>query len=259
MCKRGVNMVPKQIKNILTKKIKRIKKVNDRYLYVFGPVRLPIELNQGTHTFQWYSYLTTEVDVPAEEFIDRIPDLQAADWQHSSILTYGEFHQSENPKVRLHSICHTGDIFGSQRCDCGSQLKSAFESIVAHGSGAVCYIANHEGRGIGLFSKTMAYELQDNGYDTVEANIALGYPAELRSFEEVSAVLTWLRNKPITLLSNNPIKAKQLTKYAVQVQGVEPLFGQVNEHNERYLTVKMNQMDHQLTPLEKLKVGTHHD
>ena len=219
-------------------------------IHLFGPVNMPIQIEEQTHSFQWYTWLT-HPDLPSdpEALLDRINRLPLADWQQSSVLTYGDFSDAELAKVRIHSICHTGDIFGSQRCDCGSQLKSAFRQIVAFGAGAVVYVADHEGRGIGLFNKSLAYALQEHGFDTAEANLALGHLLDERSYQDVAVVLTLLRKSPIRLLSNNPEKLQSLRKHGVNVDGAETLHGDVSDFNRSYLEIKKQRFNHTLETL----------
>ena len=153
-------------------------------------------------------------------------------------------NNDEEALIRMHSICHTGDIFGSKRCDCGFQLKQSMQMIVENGSGALFYLANHEGRGIGLFSKAMAYILQENGSDTVEANEKLGFVDDSRNYSDAIEVLKALRSKPVTLITNNPKKLKALKDAGLSVSGRTPLWGDVSEYNERYLQTKIHHSGH---------------
>ena len=129
----------------------------------------------------------------------------------------------------MHSICHTGDIFGSKRCDCGYQLHQSMKMIAEHGCGAIFYLADHEGRGIGLFSKSLAYLLQQEGYDTVEANQALGFEDDTRSYEGAIRVLRELRENPVTLITNNPKKLNALKKHGLAAKDHIPLWGGLTE------------------------------
>ncbi|ASI98335.1 bifunctional 3,4-dihydroxy-2-butanone-4-phosphate synthase/GTP cyclohydrolase II [Thermococcus celer] len=153
----------------------------------------------------------------------------------------------EVPLVRIHSECLTGDTLGSSRCDCGSQLTNALRMIAQNG-GILLYL-QQEGRGIGLKNKIKAYELQDSGLDTVEANEALGFKADERDFSVAYQMLKALGVSKVRLLTNNPRKAKALEELGIEVVEVIPLFGEVNEVNRPYLEVKMLKLGHDLKPL----------
>jgi len=232
-----------EVMSIIEKKIQMIK-TKDEAIYLVGPVRLPVRLDSKTHIFHWYSWLKLNEIIDFGELINRLPSLNLAEFQQSSVLVYGDFEHSEHALVRLHSICHTGDIFGSERCDCGFQLKQSFQMIVEHGSGAIFYLANHEGRGIGLFSKTLAYVLQENGYDTVDANLSLGFQDDERKYDEAIQVLKALRTKPVSLITNNPNKLMALRDSGMNVIGRTPLWGGVSKHNEKYLKTKIERSGH---------------
>lgn len=147
------------------------------------------------------------------------------------------------PLVRLHSECLTGDVLGSLRCDCGSQLQRALEITGAEG-GMVLYVRGHEGRGIGLGQKMLAYDLQDGGLDTVEANLALGHPADARDYDVAAAMLHHLGVTRIRLMSNNPAKAEGLADYGIEVVEQVTLTGDVTSENLRYLETKRERMAH---------------
>jgi len=214
-------------------------------IYLVGPIKLPVNLYGETVEFQWYCWLNCdEVTEDFERIIDKLSAANLAEFQQSSVLTYGDFQNEDNAIIRMHSICHTGDIFGSKRCDCGFQLKQSMKMIVDHGNGALLYLANHEGRGIGLFSKALAYILQENGYDTVEANQALGFVDDSRNYSDAIMVLKALRCKPVTLITNNPKKLKALQESGLSVSGRESLWGDVSEYNEKYLQTKINRSGH---------------
>jgi 3,4-dihydroxy 2-butanone 4-phosphate synthase/GTP cyclohydrolase II len=151
----------------------------------------------------------------------------------------------ENVLVRMHSECLTGDVFGSLRCDCGSQLQAALRQISEKGRGVIVYL-KQEGRGIGLHNKIRAYELQDQGHDTVEANAALGFKPDLRDYGIGAQILLDLGLKKICLLTNNPRKIVGLEGYNLEVTGREPLRVGRGEHNEGYLDTKRSKLGHLL-------------
>ncbi|HSP21640.1 MAG TPA: GTP cyclohydrolase II [Planococcus sp. (in: firmicutes)] len=230
--------------SVLKNKIQLIK-MDEEAIYLVGPIRLPVSLNGSTVEFQWYSWLKhDEVTEDYGSIIEKLSSSSLAEYQQSSVLVYGNFHNSEEALIRMHSICHTGDIFGSKRCDCGFQLKQSMQQITDHGSGALFYLANHEGRGIGLFSKAMAYVLQENGYDTVEANESLGFVDDSRNYEDAIAVLKQLRTKPVTMMTNNPKKLSALEKSDLAIAGRVALWGDKSEYNEKYLQTKISRSGH---------------
>jgi len=151
--------------------------------------------------------------------------------------------------VRMHSECLTGDVFGSQRCDCGAQLDAAMAAIAAEGRGVVLYLRGHEGRGIGLLSKLRAYQLQDNGADTVDANLELGLPADAREYSTGAQMLADLGVGPLRLLTNNPDKVRGLSGFGIEVTGRVPLPVAATPDNLRYLIAKRDRLGHQLGEL----------
>jgi len=153
--------------------------------------------------------------------------------------------------IRVHSECLTGEAFGSLKCECGPQLQSALDTVEAEG-GVVIYLRGHEGRGIGLINKLRAYRLQEDGYDTLEANIALGLPADARDYGAATAILKDLGVSTVRLLSNNPEKARQLEERGVTVTELVPLVVGVGEFNEGYLETKRDKMGHALPTDEVL-------
>ena len=172
-------------------------------------------------------------------------------WQ---VATYPTLNQREhavikfgrsgtNPLVRIHSECFTGDVLHSQRCDCGDQLELSISLIEASGYGYIIYLRNHEGRGIGLSEKIKAYQLQDQGMDTVDANIALGHQVDARKWNDAVAIAKNLGLKTLTLLTNNPIKVA-----AIEDAGItciqQHLLVEVNRFNEKYLTTKESKLGH---------------
>lgn len=233
-----------RVLSVLEDKIQLIK-TDKGAIYLVGPIRLPVNLYGETVDFQWYCWLNCdEVTESYERIIEKLSSANLAELQQSSVLAYGDFSHVDDAIIRMHSICHTGDIFGSKRCDCGYQLKQSMKMIVEHGAGALFYLANHEGRGIGLFSKAMAYILQENGYDTVEANQALGFVDDSRNYSDAIQVLKALRSKPVTLMTNNPKKVEALINAGLTVSERKPLWGDVSEFNEKYLKTKINKSGH---------------
>ena len=147
-----------------------------------------------------------------------------------------------NPLVRIHSECFTGDVLHSMRCDCGEQLDLAMERIAEEGNGIIVYL-RQEGRGIGLVNKLKAYNLQDEGMDTVEANIALGFSAELRDYDNASKILKNLGINKVRLLTNNPSKVEELEKKDFVVEQVTHK-SEANDENRDYLETKASKMNH---------------
>jgi GTP cyclohydrolase II len=214
-------------------------------IYLVGPIRLPVNLMGETVEFQWYCWLNCdEVTEDIERIIAKLSSANLAELQQSSVLVHGDFRNADRALIRFHSICHTGDIFGSKRCDCGYQLKQSMKHIAEYGNGALFYLANHEGRGIGLFSKALAYILQENGYDTVDANHKLGFADDVRDYGDAIEVLKALRSKPVTLMTNNPRKWEALKAAGLDVEDRVQLWGDVSEYNEKYLKTKIERSGH---------------
>lgn len=151
--------------------------------------------------------------------------------------------------TRVHSECLTGDVFGSERCDCGPQLDEALRAIVAEGRGVVVYLRGHEGRGIGLVAKLQAYQLQDGGRDTVDANLDLGLPADARHYGTATQVLRDLGIGSVRLMTNNPDKTASLEDFGIHVAERVPLAIHPTEHNQAYLQTKRDRMGHELPDL----------
>ena len=164
--------------------------------------------------------------------------------EHLAIIR-GDPSDKPGVLVRMHSECMTGDVFGSMRCDCGEQLVAAMRQIDAEGQGAVVYL-RQEGRGIGLGNKVKAYELQDEGLDTVEANEKLGFKPDLRDYGIGAQILLDLKLHSIRLLTNNPRKIVGLDGYDIEITGTEALQVEPNQHNERYLETKRSKLGHTL-------------
>ncbi|MFC1416052.1 bifunctional 3,4-dihydroxy-2-butanone-4-phosphate synthase/GTP cyclohydrolase II [Streptacidiphilus cavernicola] len=158
----------------------------------------------------------------------------------------GRLPEGENVLVRVHSECLTGDVFGSLRCDCGPQLRASLDRIAAEGRGVLLYLRGHEGRGIGLLPKLRAYQLQEAGRDTVDANLELGLPADARDYAAAARILDDLGVRSVRLLTNNPEKHLALESHGLTVKEREPVEVQAGEHNLRYLTTKRDRMGHQL-------------
>lgn len=167
------------------------------------------------------------------------------DGQHHLALVCGEVADRRDVLVRVHSECLTGDVFGSRRCDCGHQLRQAMRQIAQAGRGVIVYM-RQEGRGIGLGPKIQAYKLQEHGYDTVEANQKLGYPADLRDYGLGAQILVELGLKTIRLLTNNPKKLVGLEGYGLEVVEQVPIRVPPNPHNARYLRTKREKLGHTL-------------
>jgi len=155
------------------------------------------------------------------------------------------------PLVRVHSGCVTGDVLGSLRCDCGRQIAAALQKIEAEGCGVVVYVASHEGRGIGLANKIKAYHLQEEGYDTVEANQALGFPADMRNYGLGAQVLADLGITEMRLMTNNPQKYAAMEGYGLRVVERIPLESRPTEYNEKYLQTKKEKMGHLISAVEQ--------
>ncbi|MHB8841793.1 MAG: bifunctional 3,4-dihydroxy-2-butanone-4-phosphate synthase/GTP cyclohydrolase II [Candidatus Aquicultor sp.] len=166
-------------------------------------------------------------------------------------LVKGEVNGQENVLVRVHSECLTGDIFHSLRCDCGDQLETALKMIDEEGKGVLLYILGHEGRGIGLLNKLRAYELQDHGRDTVQANNDLGFPADLRDYGMGAQILADLGLSSIRLMTNNPKKIVGLEGYGLNIIERVPLQVKPTDYNIHYLQTKKEKMDHMLENVDR--------
>src|SRR5882757_246998 len=165
------------------------------------------------------------------------------DGQHHLALVRGNVAQKKNVLVRVHSECLTGDVFGSRRCDCGPQLQQAMKQVAEAGCGVVVYM-RQEGRGIGLAPKIKAYKLQEQGYDTVQANQKLGFDMDLREYGLGAQILTDLGLKTISLLTNNPKKVVGLEGYGLKILHQVPIKVKPNPHNARYLKTKREKLGH---------------
>ena len=187
-----------------------------------------------------------EVDMPTEYGHFRlIPFRQKSNRMEHIALIKGEWKEDEPILVRVHSSCATGDIFGSERCDCGEQLHKAMRMVEKEGKGVVLYL-NQEGRGIGLMAKIAAYKLQEQGYDTVDANIHLGYDPDERDYGVGAQILSMLGVRKMRLMTNNPVKRVGLEAYGLEIVEDVPIEIRPNPYNERYLRTKQERMGHAL-------------
>jgi 3,4-dihydroxy 2-butanone 4-phosphate synthase/GTP cyclohydrolase II len=160
-------------------------------------------------------------------------------------LIKGEWEKDEPVLVRVHSSCFTGDILGSLRCDCGDQLHKAMEMVEEEGRGVILYM-NQEGRGIGLLNKLKAYRLQEQGMDTVEANLHLGFQMDQRDYGVGAQILRHLNVTKLRLMSNNPRKRVGLIGYGLEIVENIPIICDPNPHNEKYLATKKSKLGHEL-------------
>ncbi len=190
----------------------------------------------------------TQVEVPIRtadgfEAIGKVATFHGLhDGREHLAIQLGELREGERPLVRMHSECLTGDVFGSTRCDCGPQLRESMELVAAQG-GWLLYL-RQEGRGIGLYNKLDAYELQDGGADTYEANRQLGFGDDQRDYRAAAQMLDALGVSAVRLLSNNPDKQAQLERHGIDVDRREPTGVFVTADNERYLRAKVDHTGH---------------
>ena len=186
------------------------------------------------------------VDLPTAWGDFRItPFRQKSNGLEHVALTKGEWTEDEPVLTRVHSSCATGDIFGSCRCDCGDQLHEAMRMIEKEGKGAIIYL-QQEGRGIGLCNKIKAYKLQDEGLDTVDANVQLGFGVDERDYGIGASIIREMGIKHMRLMTNNPLKRAGLEGYGLQIDEIVPVVIAPNEHNLRYLKTKEERMHHTL-------------
>jgi GTP cyclohydrolase II len=189
-----------------------------------------------------------ETSLPTEEYgTFRLFGFESSDKSERALaLVMGDLALQDAPLTRIHSQCLTGDVFGSARCDCGAQLHSALENIAAHGAGVLIYQLQ-EGRGIGLMNKLLAYELQDSGHDTVEANEHLGFEADHRNYELCAEVLRYLGVRSVRLMSNNPQKLDGLEKAGIRVAERVPIEIAPSDSTKNYLKTKKAKLGHLLS------------
>ncbi|MFL6137112.1 MAG: bifunctional 3,4-dihydroxy-2-butanone-4-phosphate synthase/GTP cyclohydrolase II [Frankiaceae bacterium] len=186
------------------------------------------------------------VRLPTRHGAFRAVGYRAADGAEHVALVLGDVDGGDDLLVRVHSECLTGDALGSLRCDCGPQLDAALAAVAARGRGVVVYLRGHEGRGIGLLAKLRAYELQEGGADTVEANVRLGLPVDARDYRAAAEILRDLGVRSVQLLTNNPAKLAGLSAGGVRVRGRVPLSVAATTENHRYLRTKRDRMGHYL-------------
>lgn len=173
--------------------------------------------------------------------------VEVATQQEHVALSYGEWLSSEVVPIRVHSECLTGDALFSTRCDCGTQLEKALQNIVEHGKGVLLYL-RQEGRGIGLLNKIRAYQLQDNGMDTVEANEHLGFDADMRDYEICQLMLAKLNVSRVNLMTNNPKKRAALEALGIEVVSRTPIDHGVTDTNRDYIRTKTEKLGHEFDP-----------
>ena len=218
-----------------------------RALDLLGPIPLPLHVAGIELEADWFAVVRhTELE-PVDELARSLRKRGAvrrfasivSHMSVNSVLVFGDLSEQADPLVRVHSNCLTGDVFGSQRCDCGPQLEAAMDRIARDG-GIIVYMAGHEGRGIGLWAKAATYVLQDGGENTYQANRSLGLPDDSRDFSDAAALLLHFLggDRPFRLLTNNPKKADDLRTHGLGRITVEKHVTGVGEHNRRYLAAK---------------------
>jgi GTP cyclohydrolase II len=215
---------------------------------VLGPIPLPIAFGDDRYEAQWYACVRNTQLAKVEDIAETLRSENAQQSFSSlatsmavnSVLIFGDPGDWSNPLVRVHSSCLTGDVFGSERCECGPQMQSAIELINADEQGGMLiYMSGHEGRGIGLWAKAATYLLQDGGEDTYQANRSLGLPDDSRDFSDAATLIKHFRGEgPLRLLTNNPKKVNDLGAAGIDnITPVKHVFG-VTESNKRYLSAK---------------------
>jgi GTP cyclohydrolase II len=204
--------------------------------------------DNGSITLIESADVPSEAKLPTEygEFLIRVFHEESTGLDHVA-LSLGDMKGPDPVLIRVHSECLTGDAFGSRRCDCGPQLQAALLAIAERGWGCLLYL-RQEGRGIGLHAKIQAYHLQDQGADTLDANLMLGLPIDGRDYSIASSMLSALGISEVSLLTNNPNKVDQLRSHQINVVEMVPLIVGVGEHNRDYLQTKGQRMGHHIRP-----------
>ncbi len=215
---------------------------------VLGPIPLPLEVGTAQISTQWYATVRSTELAKVESLAHDLREhggqqlfaMLASSMAVNSVLVIGNPSAAENPLVRVHSSCMTGDVFGSQRCECGPQFLAALERLhTAPEGGILIYMSGHEGRGIGLWAKAATYLLQDAGENTYEANRSLGLPDDSRDFSDAAALLGYfIGDRPFRLLTNNPTKIDALRTHGLHHVTAERHVIGVNHWNRRYLVAK---------------------
>ncbi|ANO53028.1 GTP cyclohydrolase II [Woeseia oceani] len=228
-----------------------------RSLSILGPIPLPLQLEGKHYQANWYASVRHTELSQVQELADELRERQgqqsfavmSSSMAVNSVLVFGDPANWDNPLVRVHSSCLTGDVFGSQRCECGPQLSSAVERISTDPAGGMLiYMSGHEGRGIGLWAKAATYLLQDSGENTYEANRSLGLPDDSRDFSDAATLLKYFQGeRPFRLLTNNPKKVADLSAEGLSgITRVKHVSG-INDANRRYLAAKRD-WGHELSP-----------
>lgn len=217
---------------------------------LLGPIPLPLKMGEQSYQADWYAAVRSTELEKVEQLAAKLREsgtqnlfaTLAASMAVNSVLLIGNPTNSDNPLVRVHSNCLTGDVFGSERCECGAQLEAALSRISNDPNGGmIVYMAGHEGRGIGLWAKAATYLLQDAGENTYQANQSLGLPVDSRDFTDAAAlILFFLGDKPMRLLTNNPKKIKDLSNAGLSQMTIEKHVAGVSIWNKQYLSAKQN-------------------
>ena len=219
-----------------------------RAISILGPIPLPLDVRGRHYDVTWYASVRHTELAKAQELADELREqngqrsfaILASSMAVNSVLIIGDPEESANPLVRVHSSCLTGDVFGSQRCECGPQFASALQRINGDPEGGyIVYMSGHEGRGIGLWAKAATYVLQDAGENTYQANRSLGLPDDSRDFSDAASLLKYFRgDRPFRLLTNNPKKLEDLEAAGLtKVTAVKHVTG-VTDSNRGYLSAK---------------------